>query len=233
MNNNRRYIHFIFIAIAIAMLAIIYGPKQLTGFGLLIDKYGGFIFWPIWLFIAYKMFTRLKSTAKNNYRNQQIQEQISFAPILYKSSKSSGCSLKSLKTKFGGARNCLKIVITDENLFITSPGILAAFSQKSDLEHIIPKSSIQSINRQSIFLTPTSYLISYKDELEEIRNLQLWPRKYHEFEQALLSNETVIPKDIISSKIIPSNAITSIIGLLIQIAILLFILSTVISFFTT
>ncbi len=57
----------------------------------------------------------------------------------------SGYSTQSFKTKMGGARNVLRIRITENELWLTTNTFMAWIAEQFDLLHIIPIKSIQSV----------------------------------------------------------------------------------------
>lgn len=64
---------------------------------------------------------------------------------LYEEWTASGCSERNLITKIGGARGCLRLVVTERHLWVTSwpwtPFVLLAVVY--DMEHVIPLPSIR------------------------------------------------------------------------------------------
>ena len=67
--------------------------------------------------------------------------------VLFKESWVSGASQKNLLTKLGGAGNCLSITLSRNALIIRPmfPFNLMFLAEVYDLEHVIPTSSIKSI----------------------------------------------------------------------------------------
>jgi hypothetical protein len=109
--------------------------------------------------------------------------------VLYASSHSSGRSLKSWRTRWGAAKNCLKIVVTEDFLYTSVPDpLLRTITRKYDLEHQIHKSSIETITPKRRLLSRRSYIIAYRDGRGEAHRIELWPRNRKEFERVLGGN---------------------------------------------
>ncbi len=143
------------------------------------------LFFAVWLLVCGIMIARMWRKAKRNTANLEIKDQLQNANVLYQDSRSSGRSLKNLKTRCGGAHNCLKIVVTDDRLYITAPGILAALSNAYDLEHSIPKSAVEAMEVREHWLSRTSYRITYSDTAGGSHTLELVPRRKSAFDAAL------------------------------------------------
>ncbi len=106
--------------------------------------------------------------------------------ILYVSSRSSGRSLKSWRTRWGAAKNCLKIVVTHDFLYTGVPDpLLRTVTKKYDLEHQIPKPSIEEVEIRWHFLSRKCVYIRYHDDQGGVHELELWPQRRAEFQQAL------------------------------------------------
>ena len=106
--------------------------------------------------------------------------------VLYVSSMSSGRSLKNWRTRWGAAKNCLKIVVTEDFLYTGVPlPLLRTVTKKYDLEHQVRKSSIETVETRRHFLSRKCVYIRYRDELGGMHELELWPQRRAEFVQAL------------------------------------------------
>lgn len=68
--------------------------------------------------------------------------------ILFEEKWTSGRSFKSLLTRFGGANNCLRATVTDDELWITLHFPFIVFASNWDLDHRIEKIAITSITRR-------------------------------------------------------------------------------------
>jgi hypothetical protein len=129
------------------------------------------------------MFVYMRSKANENHRT--ITESLRNAPALYSDNFCSGHSLKSFFTTFAGARNSLKVVVTQDSLYVTaSAQILTYFTEKFDLEHTVPKKSIQEFAKLKRLLQ-TGFRVGYLDKGGEVRRIELWPRRPSEFEEAM------------------------------------------------
>src|SRR5437899_2356685 len=94
------------------------------------------------IFLAYLVFVYLKG--------RSLRPVLSPEAILFQERFASGHSLKNLLTRFGGASNCLRLVVTQDLVWVTSwfPfSLLAAFY---DLEHVIPRNNIESVETTSV-----------------------------------------------------------------------------------
>ena len=103
---------------------------------------------------------------------------------LYQEWFASGFSQKNLFTKFGGARSCLRLFVTDRYLWVTSWPPFALLASLYDLEHIIPLERISFIER-SRYLWWGSLVVSFSDERGCTHTLRLFPRHSDQFLNAL------------------------------------------------
>jgi hypothetical protein len=103
---------------------------------------------------------------------------------LYQEWFASGSSQKNIFTKLGGARNCLRLVVTHRYLWVTSWPPFALLAFLYDLEHIIPLERVLSIER-SRHLWQDSLDLSYTDERGYIHALRLFPKHPEPFLRAL------------------------------------------------
>jgi hypothetical protein len=108
--------------------------------------------------------------------------QISPEEILYREYTASGRSDKSWLG--AAAENCIKLVVTPAELWITSwfPFILVI--GPLDIEHRIPKSKITKITLPQSFLSG-SVKIDFLTESGTRRQLELWPRNRDKLIEAL------------------------------------------------
>lgn len=81
--------------------------------------------------------------------------------VIYQEQFASGCSQKNILTQFGGARNCLRLVVTRRFLLVTSWFPFSLITPMYDLEHVIPLESIISA-RRSRYLFQNTFLITYR-----------------------------------------------------------------------
>jgi hypothetical protein len=70
---------------------------------------------------------------------------LSAVNVLYRERFASGCSHRSLLTRFGGAQNVLRVVLTDSELWITTIALFRGIAGFYDLEHRIPVANIANI----------------------------------------------------------------------------------------
>ncbi|HJS07234.1 MAG TPA: hypothetical protein VJ809_06220 [Pirellulales bacterium] len=67
--------------------------------------------------------------------------------VLFKEKWTSGRSCKSLFTRLGGANNCLRVVVTDNELWIAPHFPFSAFAGQFDLDHRISRDVIKNIEQ--------------------------------------------------------------------------------------
>jgi hypothetical protein len=67
--------------------------------------------------------------------------------VLFEEKWTSGRSCKSLFTRIGGANNCLRVVVTDDELWIAPHFPFSAFAGQCDLDHRINRATIKRIER--------------------------------------------------------------------------------------
>jgi len=111
--------------------------------------------------------------------------------ILYKEWFASGHSRKNIFTQLGGARGCLKLVVTNAFLHVS---ILFPFSLGAglfDLNHTIPRSRIVSVRRTRYFFR-TAIIVTFRDAAELEGTLCLHPRRPDAFLESL-GGETTAP----------------------------------------
>ncbi|PHR95250.1 MAG: hypothetical protein COA78_30495 [Blastopirellula sp.] len=68
--------------------------------------------------------------------------------ILFEERWTSGNSDKTLFTKLGGASNCLRVVVTDNELWVTLHFPFNIMAKYSDLDHRINRDQITSVEQQ-------------------------------------------------------------------------------------
>ncbi len=104
--------------------------------------------------------------------------------ILFEEKTASGRSLKSWFTRLAGASNCLRLVITDAELWVMMPFPFSIFAAQGDLEHRISLRAIRSVTPQSSFLSK-SVRISYEGADLRQHVLELRPRHMDRFIEVL------------------------------------------------
>ena len=96
----------------------------------------------------------------------------------------SGCSMKNILTQFGGGRNCVRLVITSQLLWVTSWFPFSLLSALYDMEHVIPLNRITSAEESERWFSTVIYL-SYADEYGDTHSLKLIPKNPAGFIKAL------------------------------------------------
>ncbi|MBC8140477.1 MAG: hypothetical protein H7Y38_03455 [Armatimonadetes bacterium] len=81
--------------------------------------------------------------------------------ILHEEYAASGNSLRDLLTRFGGARNCLHLVVTADALYIRPVFPFSIFGTLLDLSHHVPRWRLVSL-RETKSLLYDGYEIEYK-----------------------------------------------------------------------
>jgi hypothetical protein len=88
------------------------------------------------------------------YRHKQtgvVFPDVPAASIHFDERTASGCSYQTMFTRFGGARNCLHVTVTDTEVWIRTFFPFSALAQQFDLEHRIPRASIVGVQpKQSV-----------------------------------------------------------------------------------
>jgi hypothetical protein len=103
--------------------------------------------------------------------------------IIFEDRFASGNSRKNFLTQLGGARNCLRLVVTRDLLWVTSWFPFSLITTFYDLEHIIPRNRISKIETNS-----GEVLLIFTDESGATRSLKLLPRNVTDFLTALNKN---------------------------------------------
>lgn len=115
------------------------------------------------------------------------------ADIIYEEWYASGHSKKNLLTRLGGARNCLRLVVTKDLLWVTSWFPFSLFTSFYDLEHVIPRTQIVSVRCSRALLLP-SVLVTFRDVNGDEKILSLWPWKRTAFLNSLSTDLTTLSK---------------------------------------
>ena len=110
------------------------------------------IFLIVWVIMAATMLTVMYKRGK---KALDIFPDISSVDILFRENRVSGNSRKSLKTKLGGARNVLEIIVTNDELWIRNPLLFAGFGKTYDLLHKVqlPHISNAELNKKNVVIT--------------------------------------------------------------------------------
>ena len=96
------------------------------------------------------------------------------ADIIYQEWFASGYSRKNIFTRLGGAQNCLRLVVTKDLLWVTSWFPFSLLAALYDLEHVVPRNQILSVNPSRWFLIP-SVLLVFRDAHGSQHTLSLYP----------------------------------------------------------
>lgn len=108
------------------------------------------IFIIIWAIGAIFVLTRLFLSGK---KALSIFPDIGTVLVHYRDKTASGNSTQSWKTKMGGAKNVLDIVITDKELWLKSMLLFAGVCKQFDLLHKIPLSNITKVTEEGKSIT--------------------------------------------------------------------------------
>jgi hypothetical protein len=117
-------------------------------------------------------------------RAQRMRPRFEPADVVFQERFASGCSQKNLITKLGGARHCLRLVVTRSVLWVTSWFPFSLFTSFYDLEHVIPLDAIVSVRRSSV-LGRATLLLTFRDAEGNERTLRLLPQRPEAFIQSL------------------------------------------------
>ena len=107
--------------------------------------------------------------------------------IVYQERFASGASQKNVLTKLGGGRNCVRLVVTRDLLWVTSWFPFSILAAAYDMVHVISLRSISSL-QSALFFGSDSLLLSYTDSLGRIHSLRLIPKNRERFLNAIQLN---------------------------------------------
>ncbi|WP_146035296.1 hypothetical protein, partial [Formosa algae] len=131
------------------------------------------IFLIFWVIMAATMLTVMYKRGK---KALDIFPDISSVHILFREKGVSGNSRKSLKTKLGGARNVLEIIVTNDELWIRSPLLFAGFGKTYDLLH-----KVQLLHISNAELNKKNVVITFNSTQKTETTLDLKMKKAQEF----------------------------------------------------
>ena len=117
-------------------------------------------------------------------RSLQMRPNFTQADVVFQEWFASGCSQKNIITKMGGARNCLRLVVTRSFLWVTSWFPFSLIAPFYDMEHVIPLRSITSV-RQERFLGTLTFIVTFTAQTGVRRSLRLAPKNPVAFTQSL------------------------------------------------
>ncbi len=100
--------------------------------------------------------------------------------VVYRDKSASGQSNKSGRTKMGGARNSLDIVVTNEELWLKNMLLFASIGKQYDLLHRVPLQNILSADQQGKRVT-----VDFKTEDGEDKQVVLMTKQPSDFLKAL------------------------------------------------
>lgn len=100
--------------------------------------------------------------------------------VLFHEGMASGNSDKSLFSRFGGASNCLRVTVTDNEVWVRG---FVPFNliTESDLEHRIPRDSITSVQLANSALGRRVVLLDFRLPAGGSRRLSLFLRQPERF----------------------------------------------------
>jgi hypothetical protein len=110
--------------------------------------------------------------------------------VIHAEDGASGYSHRNLVTKVGGARRCVKIVVTRDGLVVDLAMPLALFAEQVDLCHRIAFSAIERVTEQHKPFG-TECVITYRTPDGGHRRLSVFPEAPDQFLKVLKRNATV------------------------------------------
>lgn len=131
------------------------------------------IFLTVWTIIA---ITGLSLMYRRGKKVLEIFPSLESVGILFQEKRVSGSSRKSSKTKRGGARNVLEVIITNDELWIRSPLLFASIANTNDLLHKVELSEVLNIE-----LNKENVAISFSTNDKSETTLDLNMKKAKEF----------------------------------------------------
>jgi hypothetical protein len=133
-----------------------------------------------WLQLA-GLFTLVGYMAWAYVRSIRMRPHFTKADIVYQEWRASGCSQRNIITKLGGGRGCIRLVVTDRLLWVTSWFPFSVFLPLYDMSHVIPLKAITDIRRSRFLWWPNTVLLTYADVHGRLRTLRLIPRSPEAF----------------------------------------------------
>jgi len=82
--------------------------------------------------------------------------------VLFQEWFASGCSMRNILTRFAGGHNCVRLVITNEFLWVTSWFPFSLLSAFYDMEHVVLLKEITSIETRRAWFSTAIY-VTYAD----------------------------------------------------------------------
>ena len=143
--------------------------------------------WPMkMLWVAYLALTAwmLAKTVIAFLRAMKGRPRFEKSDVVYSDWRASGASQKNIITRLGGGRNCVRLVVTRDFLWVTSYFSFLLISPFYDMEHVIPLRAITVVERKKSFLMK-SLLLTYRDAQGIDHTLRLMPKREPEFLAAI------------------------------------------------
>jgi hypothetical protein len=105
------------------------------------------------------LFIMLKTYYDTGKRALSIFPDMGSVKVVYRDKGATGCSMRSWKTKVGGASRAIDLIVTEDELWLSAMVFFAGITKQHDLLH---KVSIRKIT--SAKLEKTQIMLSFKDE---------------------------------------------------------------------
>jgi hypothetical protein len=143
------------------------------------------VIWVVWIVtvILSATFTLIKWNQRR--KRGSLFPVIGQDQILYKEFFGSGRSLNG--NPFAGANNCLKLVVTPDELWVTPIFPFSVMAEMLDLEHRILKKDIVSLHEDRSWLLGGRLIVEFRREDGQLRRFEFRPSRYEPFKQALLT----------------------------------------------
>jgi hypothetical protein len=125
-------------------------------------------FFVMWCFGTVVCLCGFAALAWRQFKNGPQFPALSTVKVLHYERFVSGCSFRSLFTKLGGARNMLRVVLTDSELWITTIAFFRGITAKYDLDHRIPLVDITGLEEHG-----KSVVIQFKRGDQSTGKIQL------------------------------------------------------------
>lgn len=138
---------------------------------------------PLWINICITSAV-IAFLALNYIRSFKAKPRFSPNEIVFQEWFASGASQKNIFTKFGGAHNCLRLVVTKDWLWVTSWFPFSVIAPIYDLEHVIPFSAIKDIRRQRSFGRAV-FVILFTTRRGVTRAIKISPKDPEAFSRSL------------------------------------------------
>ena len=147
-------------------------------------KFDDTLFWTAWCLCAVFSASYFRWRWNEKRKRGPLFPALLDAPILYQENFASGRSHKNVVTRLGGASSCLKLIVTTNELWVTTFFPFTLFADFYDLEHRILKKNIVSVREARGFFG-RRLIIEYINLDGQRAEIELIPRRYEKFKQAL------------------------------------------------